>query len=191
MTPYHFLRKSSKGFTLVELLVAVAIFSVVMLIATGALLTMVDANRKAQALKSVMNNLSFALESVSRTIRVGSAYHCGTGGAISSPQDCTSGSTYFAFESATGDLDSSADQYVYRYLGNRVERSIDGGATFAPVTAPEVVIEDLRFYVVGSPLSDSLQPKVVVTVKGYAGIATRVRSAFNLQTTITQRLLDI
>lgn len=179
------------GFTLVELLVSVAIFSIVMMVAVGALLTMSEANRKAQALKSVMNNLNFAVESLSRSIRVGTSFHCGVSGSITAPQDCTGGSPYFAFESSTGDPASGVDQVVYRFTSNRIERSVDGGGVFYPVTAPEVVIEDLRFYVVGAGSADTVQPKVVITIRGYAGISARIRSEFNLQTTVTQRLLDI
>ena len=44
---------ANSGFTLVEMIVAVALFAVVMLISVAALLSLVDANRKAQALQSV------------------------------------------------------------------------------------------------------------------------------------------
>lgn len=181
----------SGGFTLVELLVSVGIFSVVMLIAVGALLTMAEANRKAQALKSVMDNLNFAVESMSRGIRVGTTYHCGVGGLLTVPQNCTGGSDYFAFESAHGDALQGSDQVVYRFNNAAIERSIDGGGIFTPVTASEVVIEDLDFYVTGAASGDSLQPKVVITIRGYAGVTVRSRSEFSIQTTVTQRLLDI
>lgn len=183
---------NNRGFTLVELLVSIAIFSLVMMIAVGSLLTMTEASRKAQALKSVMNNLNFAVESMSRMIRVGTTYHCGVVGSIGVAQDCTSGSSYIALEQSDGDLDSLADQVIFRLLEGRIERSTDGGASFVPITADEVVIEDLKFYVVGSaPGPDTVQPKVVMTVRGYASISERTRTDFDLQTTITQRLPDI
>lgn len=46
-----------KGFTLVEMIVAIFVFSVVMVISTGALVSIIGANRKAQSVKSVMNNV--------------------------------------------------------------------------------------------------------------------------------------
>ena len=192
------------GFTLIELLVSVAIFSVVMLIAVGSLLTMTEASRKAQALKSVMNNLNFALESMSRTIRVGTTYHCGTSGSVSGTQDCPQGETYFAFEKSGGDRASSADQVVYclgiadggapycSASGTAILRSTDGGSAFIAITASEVVIEKLMFYAVGSaPGPDTVQPKVIMTVQGHADITARTRTDFNLQTTIAQRLPDL
>src|SRR5437868_2432209 len=80
-----------KGFTLIEVLVSVMIFSIVMTVALRALLSMSESDRRAEAMKSVINNLNFALDSMVRDIRTGYNYHCGTSGAdLSTPgtQDC-------------------------------------------------------------------------------------------------------
>lgn len=182
---------SKRGFTLVEILVSVMIFSVVMLIAVGALLSMLDANRKAQALKSSINNLSFALENMARQMRAGSSYHCGTG-TLTATLDCINGSSQFAFEKYGGDPATANDQVVYRLASSRIERSIDGGATYLPITAPEVVVEELMFYVVGAPATDSPkeQPKVIIKIRGYAGENDRTRTQVRLETMVTQRSLD-
>ena len=45
--------KNTGGFTLLEMIVAIGVFSVVMLVAAGSLLSIVSANRKAQAQKAV------------------------------------------------------------------------------------------------------------------------------------------
>ena len=88
-----------RGFTLIEVLVSTGIFTVVMVIALGALLAMVERDRKAQTLKTVINNLNFALDSMSRAIRTGEEYHCGS----SSGGDCVSvPSSYFTFTAADG-----------------------------------------------------------------------------------------
>jgi len=183
------------GFSLIELMVAVAVFSVVMVIAAGSLLTMIDANRKAQALKSVMNNLNVALEGMVRGARVGTEYHCSESPEpppnIDSPKDCALGGILFAFEPHDGDGSDPSDQEVYRLSDSRLERSKNGGATFIPVTAQEVQIDELMFYVVGAPRGDDLQPKVVITLRGSAGISERVRTEFNLQTAATQRVFDL
>jgi len=42
---------NNKGFSLIEILVSIAIFSVVMVTAAGALLATIDANHKAQAIQ--------------------------------------------------------------------------------------------------------------------------------------------
>ena len=53
------------GFSLIEIMVSLAIFSIVVLVATGALLSILNANKKTQALKAVVNNFNFALNKYS------------------------------------------------------------------------------------------------------------------------------
>lgn len=189
-------KNSERGFTLVEMLVAVALFAIVMTVSVGSLLTLVDANKKAQALKSVMNNLNFALENMSRNIRVGTTYHCNTSATvpanIDTPNDCPSGGVLIGFEPTGGDPNDKSDQIVYRLNGNRLERSTDGGATFLSVTAEEVRITNLDFFVTGAEISgDTEQPRVVMVIQGVAGPTPALESEFNIQATVSQRLLDI
>jgi len=65
-----------RGFTLVEMIVSLALFSVVATVALGALVKIVSANRKAQTLQTALTNLNSALESMSRELRVGKQFHC-------------------------------------------------------------------------------------------------------------------
>lgn len=65
-----------EGFTLVEMLIAVALFSIVMLISTATIFSIIGGNRKAQAINAVSNNLNFAIESMVRDIKTGYGYTC-------------------------------------------------------------------------------------------------------------------
>ena len=193
------IKNSQKGFSLIELLVATAIFTIVMTVAVGSLITMIDANRKAQALKSVMNNLNFALEGMVRSARVGSTYHCENDmspSGVDSPSDCSSGGVLFAFEAYGGNRSDPSDQIIYRFNSgnNQLERSTNGGADFIAVTAPEVTIENMRFYVIGAvPLTggDDRQPRVVITIRGRAGQTEKTETTFELQGMASQRVFDI
>lgn len=190
-----------RGFTLIELMVSVAIFAIVMVIALGALLAISTADRKAETIASVMNNLNFAVESMGRNIRTGYDYHCvtTTGG------DCSSGGTLLKFTSQGGSetvyaFDNSALCQQTGTVQGCIVRSIDGGATYASITAPEVIVTNvstggsgLTFYLRGSDLGstgDNVQPNVVITVTGYVQISPTQKSPFNLQTSVTQRLYD-
>ncbi|PIT96854.1 hypothetical protein COT82_00925 [Candidatus Campbellbacteria bacterium CG10_big_fil_rev_8_21_14_0_10_35_52] len=185
-----------KGFTLIEMLVAVSLFVFVMLIGVGTLLSIIDANRKARALSSVMNNLNFALESISRNIRMGTKYHCEENTSvppnIDTPKDCNPGKL-FAFEASGGNPLNPNDQIIYRinYDESGIEMSKNGGANFVGITAKEVVIENFSFYVSGSSMTDNYQPKVVITIKGFVGVKEKIKTEFNLQTMVSQRVLDI
>lgn len=173
------------------MIVAIGLFSVVMVVAVGSLLSIVDANRKAQAQQILINNLNFALENMTRNIRVGTSYHCGSGLPITIPLDCSNGASAFAFETREGDPNSSSDQVVYRLQGTQIEKSADGGATFIGITAPEITIEGLSFYVDGAASGDGKQPKVLVVLYGKTGASPRTEVNFNLETLVSERLLDL
>ncbi len=182
-----------RGFTLVEMIVAVALFAVVMLVCVGALLALVNANRKAQALQSVMNNLNIALDGTVRAIREGSNFHCG-GGSYTTPTDCTNGDSTFAFEPYGNTSSDVPWVYTFAHDSNgrgRIYKSENGNSPVA-ITAPEVSIEDMEFYVVGTTRKDSVQPKVVIVIKGTAGtVGSSARTTFHIQATAVQRLLDL
>ncbi len=171
-----------KGFTLIELITALAIFMVIMTISMGSIIGIFDASRKSRTLKTVMNNLNFAMETMSKEMRFGKTYHCGPGN-IAVPQNCPSGDTLMSFSSSEG------DQIIYRLNQNRIEKQING-VGYTAVTAPEAVIESLQFYTLGADTSDSLQAKVLIKITGYAG-ADKNRSDFTLQTLVSQRLPDL
>ena len=65
-----------QGFTLVEMIVSLGVFSVVVTIAVGALLVLISSNEQLQKEQSVMTNLSFAIDSMTREIRTGRNYFC-------------------------------------------------------------------------------------------------------------------
>lgn len=174
-----------KGFTLIEMMTAVSVFLVVMTISMGAILGIFDANKKAESSKTVMDNLNFATETMSREIRFGKNYHCGAGGNLASPQNCLSGDSLASF------LSSDGIQTVYRLNGTSIEKSIDGGNTYLAVTAPEIKINSLSFYVVGAnPPPDTLQPKVLIKINGTAGAKANTTTSFTLETMASQRLID-
>lgn len=184
---------NQKGFTLLEMIVAIGVFTVVIILAAGALLSVMQANRQTQAQRTIVNNLNFAIDSMVRDIRVGTMYHCGDG-AYDVWQDCMpAGDDTFAFEPSYGDPGEASDQIVYRLNNNAIERSGFGGAeiTFVAVTSPEIVIERLQFYVEGSDPDDALQPQVVISVGGYAELPGSERVDINLQTTASQRFFDL
>lgn len=187
--------KVKPGFTLIEMMVAVTIFAIVMMIGVGALLSLVEANRRAQAINSVMNNLNAALESMTRSIRVGTSYHCGSAFNYHEPLDCEeTGGTLFAFESAGGSVADLDDQVVYRKNGTQLERSLNSGDTWVALTAPEVTIESFTFFVAGagslSKSGDTRQPRVLMQIKGSAAIPGGI-TEFSVQASVTQRIIDI
>ncbi|MBU1557669.1 type II secretion system GspH family protein [Patescibacteria group bacterium] len=174
------IKESKKGFALIEVIISVALFSVVMTVGIGSLLNMISANKKSQSLKVVVNNINLAMEGMSKEIRVGYDYNCGflTGG------DCSVGSDSIYFTSKNG------ESIVYRLDGGVIQKSVAGGS-FNSITAQDTVIYNLTFYVLGSSSSDFIQPRVIIIVRGYKGDRVKDKLEFDLQTTVTQRRLDL
>lgn len=190
---------TQRGFTLIEMMVSVALFAIVMLIAGATLLSLVYANRKAQALQSVINNLNVSLDGMVRNMREGSNYRCGGEGA--SYGDCTSGGSliYFTPFGSPAD-DQPADDWGYvfdstgSYCGKDRICESEHGDAWIPITSSQVQIQSLVFYVVGTrPASEggTEQPKVVFTLKGQAGTQANTISTFDIQATAVQRELNL
>lgn len=177
------------GFSLIELLVALAIFLTVITISVSSLLSLINANRKAQSLQSVMNNLNFALDGMLRNISTGRGYYCHPGiGDTALPdatQDCVDGDTDLVL---TNDRN---DRIAYRFNSaeNSIERRIED-EDWISLTASEIVITDMLFYVDGSSRSDTEQPMVTVSIIGEVEQVRTLGATFEIQTTITKRIAD-
>ena len=179
------------------MMVAVALFAVVMLVAGATLISLVYANRKAQALQSVMNNLNISLDEMVRAMREGQNYRCN--GYQASFGDCASGGSvvYFTPFGSSAD-DQPADDWGYAYgasycgAGRLCEEK--NGGPWIPITSPEVQIQSMVFYVVGTKpasLGGTQQAKIVFTVKGQAGAQASTQTTFSIQATAVQRLLNL
>lgn len=184
------------GFSLLEMIISTSVFIVVMLVIIGALISLTDASRKARATRIVLDNLSSAIDSMSRNMRMGTYFHCGcevNPANYATPQSCSTmdsqgngGATCVAFEPATGNPSSSNDQVVYQWTSGRIERSTDGGQTFVSLTAPEINVTDLRFFVYGTTVKVD-QPVVTMLLRGTATLSPKISTSFNMQTTIAAR----
>ena len=172
-----------RGFTLLEMIVALGIFAVVALISTSILLSLTDAQNKAFSMQDAYDNLRFALETMSKDIRTGEIYHCGSEPpALNQPNDCASGADNFTYKNAAEEL------VTYRLSGGRIEKVVNGVLS-GSLTAEAVNIENLTFYVLGTVSTDQSHPRVTIVIKGLAGKG-RSASVFNIQTTVSQRKIN-
>lgn len=196
------------GFTLVELLVSLAIFSIVVVSSLGAMLSIADANRRVQKTRAVLDNLSLSMESMSRNLRLGSTYRCEKidGPTYTVPnsnlhvtRDCSTLSgnwgNFVAFEDQFGNQTDNSDQ-AYYYLdevSGRIMYKKYNVATTTALTSDDLTIKSLRFYVTGiTGTGESVQPKIIIVVSGSTEVGKAQEPVeINLQTTVSQRPLNI
>lgn len=193
------LNKAKSGFTLVEMLVAVAVFMVVVTSAVTAIYSMIDANKKSRSIKDVVSNVNFSLESISRDMRMGKDYQCADENGNFISCNSSSGNIAISFISNKDiNMDGESDDKIwYRFVdrpssgeGNIQRGYIKSGTiVWESLTAPieTVKINDMLFFVSGNSLDDLLQPKVFIAIQGESGNNQKTRTEFSLQTTISQR----
>jgi prepilin-type N-terminal cleavage/methylation domain-containing protein len=184
---------SQSGFTLVELLVSLAIFTIIVVAAVGSLYTVNQASKRVNAMRTVLDNLNFATESMSRTIRTATDLGCGTVGV-----DCPMGSSGTAdqivMNSTLGADNGTQIGYRFYQNGNNGEiqkcNLVNGGFsdnTCVSITAPEIDITKAQFFVKGSLTNDSIQPSVMIMIQGIANAAGSSGQPFAVQTLVSQR----
>lgn len=207
--------KSFSGFTLVEMLVVLGLFSFIMTLATSVLYSTQAINIKLQETQAVLDNVNVSLETMSRDIRYGSDFHCST--MLSDPsfllrKSCQYeggiGGRYLFFKPI--DAASTSDRVAYyastTLTGNVIlkdEYYVGKGTTTYEITADDVKIKSLIFFVSGadsttasknvdSPLVDYVQPLVTFGISGET-IPVKVgasSTSFIMQSSISSRILD-
>ena len=180
-----------------EMIVSVGLFSAALFIIMVSLFSIVTAQKKAIAIQNAQDNLRFAFEAMTKEIRTGKEYHCGTTGILSQPQNCDfpNGSDSFTFRNING------QRVTYQIYQNQLVKSSNGTPPCVPddtditdcqrVTSPQVVIVDrIAFYVDGALGADDEQSIVTIVLEGKVidpkGLAN---AEINLQTTVSKRAL--
>lgn len=185
-------KQKNTGFTLIELLVSIALFSVVITIALGSIITIADSNKKARSMMQIMNNLNFAVDSMTRSFKSGDVADI-VGSFVSS-----SGRCFETNEIDYADFDLGARRVEYCVDGNgvltkKVDTLNDSGGVLTnnpPVqlTSGDVVIETVEFIPYGVA---SGQPALGIVLDGEVRITPTISSRFTINTSVSQRKLDI
>lgn len=187
-------KKLPKGFTLIEMIVSVGLFAIVMVVVSGAYLSLINLERKARALSDLMTNLSFVTDTMVRTIRAGTEYEIVTNGS-----DCNSltGQDCFRFLDEQGnyvtyiiDADGSGNTAVGVCVQSN--RGTCNSSKVTSLTDPRVKNLSMNITVRGVVGGDNRQPFMTFTLSG--NITPDPRSApipFVIQSAATQRLLDL
>lgn len=193
---------STRGFTLMELLVVLGIFSTVVVSASDIFLLANKSQRKMFGLERVQADARFTMEAIVREVRTGTldyAYYVARGTAIGVPDgelaliDSTNVKLRFHV-SDSGNESNCADVQSRPCLLVTV-----GTGTPAPITPKGVKVDNVKFYI--APVTDpnafdpntgayasNLQPRVTAVMMLESSAERQAeRSIVYLQTTATNR----
>ena len=204
LNSYFLASKQKGGFTLIEIMVSVAIFTIVALAISGAFVTLANIFRKVQTSRAVIDNINLAVDLMALQIREGQNYSFTEGNVfdndcdtLSDGRDCFTkitfdeyvidNLTYIPNRQISYELEESGDEKGYIY---QCVRDLDiigiptGGESCSRLTSDEVDIHFLRFY--ANDILLSAEP-VTISIDGTAFNSRGLESDFTLQTSLVRR----
>jgi len=211
------LKTKQEGQTLVELLVALATFSIFIATICGLFVSGIQAQARVLATQEVINQTSYVLDYMSRALRMAVKDTDGT--CLTAPQggdDNGAGHNYeyelnrIRFLRYNAGLDKNICQEFYLFLDDRgtpsdttddisilkEKKSSDkkennfGAGTDLLLTSYNINVNSFQVNVSGDNRGDEIQPRVTIFLE-VAGRRTSLGSpVINVQTSISQRNLD-
>lgn len=149
--------KQNKGFTLVEVMVSLMIFTFVVVIALSTLIVSNNSAKKSVSIKTVIDNVQYSMELFTRNARLGNAYTCIDETSVSSGflamstvegADCVLGAgqgvAFYVVDPTI--VPNQTDRYAF-YLDNKlgtdigrivrcIEKDVFPGGVVLPSTPP-------------------------------------------------------
>lgn len=156
------------GFTLIELMVATTLFVIIMLSAMGSLFMLLDESKNSRALRLAMDNVNFAMDSMTRSIRMGTDYS-GNG-------------TIISFNSQDDKLISYKLVTKSDGTGNTIQKCLSA-LECVSIISPDVNIDVLNFTLKKDP---DTQPSVYIMTKGTVKVKG-IPTSFSIQTLASKR----
>lgn len=156
----------NKGFTLIELIIALAIFSLVIVSMASIAVSMIKSQRKTFTMQNIQEPARYILESMSKEIRM-------------SEINWVSGDNLTL--NITNDKNENVD---YRFIADRLRRQVDGSGwqNLSPITLELTG----SFYISKSSFPDRAIVTVTMQIKSTETKAEKQAEIY-LQSTISQR----
>lgn len=187
--------KKQKGFSLVEMMITIFVFSLIVGAISGLFIAGIRGQRSTLAHQRLLDQTSYALEYVSRALRMAKKDTADDG------INCINeGSNYEV--SPDGDSikfinvlekDLAGNPYCQRFfLDNGLIKQDKGdGNEPLSLTSDKLKITSLKFYLAGDIQGDYFQPRVTISlaIKG-KGQKIEEQPLMIIQTTVSQRNLD-
>ncbi len=188
---------NKKGFTLVEMMIVLAVFSITTVVIIDIFMMASRASRRTLAVQQIQSDARYSMESVSREIRMDAIDYdwSGYAGGIDAPEDALAlrdaDNNSIIFKKDSANCPSGTT--------NCLVVSLDGGTTWASVTSSGNTVLDLKFYIY--PLVDPFklnmshaydsnnQPRVtMILVTEGTGSGPGEQQIVYLETTVSNRI---
>ena len=192
---YKQMHKKKKGFTLVETMVSVAIFTLIVTAGMGALMSVLGAYKYAQKGKKAADSVNVLLENMTREIRLGSTYYALPADIDNHPTVAADGSNVAPIDNGglIGFYASDNRGYIIYYIKDGIlykkhfheNGSIDDNAL---TNINDVIVEGARITVMHTAtVNDEMQPLVWIQLKVHVPDSNITKI---IQTLVSQRKLD-
>jgi prepilin-type N-terminal cleavage/methylation domain-containing protein len=172
-----------KAFSLIEVIISVALFSIIMLSATEIFKMVVDSQRSALATQNVQESLKYFLEVAGKEMRMAQK-NKGICPGISDDE------IFVVTTTSAGDVLKFKNYYnqcISYFLtsdGTNKRFSVTRGVSTDYITPNKIAIDNLRFVVASA---SSTQPTVTMNLRAHALGSTQYKSDMTIQTSITSR----
>lgn len=172
--------KNCKGITLIEILIAISIFSVIVTGAINLFSSLIKSQKDLLDRAYVLNALSYTTEYMAKAIRMAQKDIIG---------NCIGSGNNFVLQgnSSIKFLNNNNECQEF-FLENNAFKVRKLGIT-QNLTPLNITVESLNFVLSGESQSDNLQPKVSFSLK--AKVLNSKAPSLIIQTTISQRMLDV
>ena|SRR3989344_3193131 len=163
--------KPHRGFTMIELLVAMGVFITIVGVSIGIFVRSLRTQRNIINLMAINNNASLAIEQMAREIRTGQSFS-------------SVGPSILKFTNYQG------KDTTYRWNAETEFLERGEGEIFKTITASEVKIKRLQFILSGEEAGDNVPTRITVVL----GVGSNQRDLTgilnNIQTTISPRVIQ-
>ncbi|MFA5131429.1 MAG: prepilin-type N-terminal cleavage/methylation domain-containing protein [Patescibacteria group bacterium] len=186
-------RFDSGAFTLMEVMVSVALFSVIMLSITTIFKLAIDGQRSAIATQNVQESLKYFLEVTAKEMRMaqkneGVCFGLGDD-QIFKVDHLADGTDGLSFKNYYGECVSYTVAYDTENEADnprfRVARRSGSVVKYDWISPAKIKIEGLRFFL--NDADPTAQPMVTISLKANAIDSAQFKSEMTLQTSITSR----
>lgn len=168
---------TKKGFTLIEMLVAVTIFVTVVTVVSTIFLSGLRTQRQALAYQQLLDQTSYLMEYISRAIRM--AKKDMTGSCITAKLNYAFDGQCLKFKNYQGEC----QQFCLE--GTRIKEIKAGVQNY--LTSPDLKVNSFNVSLTGQTQEDNLQPLVSI----FLDIAGKEQSKIQIKTSVSQRDLDV